>query len=541
MIVSCENCQTHFKIPDEKIPEGGSYARCSNCKITFWLSKEGARFELNNAESSVSSMQQTGYQQPASQPSNISASPDLAPGRTQSFPDLAKVSQSNSPEGENISLFNDAASNFPRDQSWLDFRSISADKKPNEAAQADDNWFDSPGVNISDDAFGAGVDAFASNDAFAAAPGFSQEQLKGFPQIEETAPPPPNKLKDSWLDLPTLPANAAVAIVQDNQQEEEEEEELFPREDSSILNIPDLPTSGKGSALGTPSKRPLPGQEANQQDTQSPKDIARFNFLTPERKSEQNTLYQVVPLTIRGSIMCAMLLASILFWHNHTTASYKGHQAPETDAWVQLKYVFGNSTYYPDAWHFFEVKSRLLSSSSSEKPKGKRIYLIQGKIKNTAESRQLEPDLLLRGAAPDHPILLKGLRCCAKYTLKQIAKLKTKQQSINRYKINLPTPHRRWIEPGESKFFQLVWISKKPLEKFWLTYKQAPPLKAPKRKAKKRKLKKLIKKAAKPSPRKGLKKKSRYKRKKRRYKRKKRRYKKRKKRRRKSSKKRKTK
>ena len=35
MIVKCENCQTRFKIPDEKVTEKGVKVRCTKCQHTF--------------------------------------------------------------------------------------------------------------------------------------------------------------------------------------------------------------------------------------------------------------------------------------------------------------------------------------------------------------------------------------------------------------------------------------------------------------------------------------------------------------------------
>lgn len=37
MIVRCQECQTRFKIPAEKLPPGGTLVRCSKCSSTFWL------------------------------------------------------------------------------------------------------------------------------------------------------------------------------------------------------------------------------------------------------------------------------------------------------------------------------------------------------------------------------------------------------------------------------------------------------------------------------------------------------------------------
>jgi len=41
MIVKCENCQTRFKIPDEKVTEKGVKVRCTKCAHTFRV-KRGA-------------------------------------------------------------------------------------------------------------------------------------------------------------------------------------------------------------------------------------------------------------------------------------------------------------------------------------------------------------------------------------------------------------------------------------------------------------------------------------------------------------------
>ena len=42
MIVKCENCQTKFKVSDEKISEQGTLVRCSKCEQTFEVVRSGA-------------------------------------------------------------------------------------------------------------------------------------------------------------------------------------------------------------------------------------------------------------------------------------------------------------------------------------------------------------------------------------------------------------------------------------------------------------------------------------------------------------------
>src|SRR6185369_16461790 len=41
MIVKCENCQTRFKIPDDKVTDKGVKVRCTKCSHTFRV-KRGA-------------------------------------------------------------------------------------------------------------------------------------------------------------------------------------------------------------------------------------------------------------------------------------------------------------------------------------------------------------------------------------------------------------------------------------------------------------------------------------------------------------------
>ncbi|NPC75606.1 paraquat-inducible protein A, partial [Corallococcus exiguus] len=42
MIVQCEQCQTRFKIPDEKVTEKGVKVRCTKCQNTFRVAREPA-------------------------------------------------------------------------------------------------------------------------------------------------------------------------------------------------------------------------------------------------------------------------------------------------------------------------------------------------------------------------------------------------------------------------------------------------------------------------------------------------------------------
>src|SRR5687768_7387579 len=41
MIVKCEQCQTRFKIPDEKVTEKGVKVRCTKCQHTFRVKRDG--------------------------------------------------------------------------------------------------------------------------------------------------------------------------------------------------------------------------------------------------------------------------------------------------------------------------------------------------------------------------------------------------------------------------------------------------------------------------------------------------------------------
>ena len=42
MIVKCEQCQTRFKIPDEKVSEKGVKVRCTKCQHTFRVTRPAA-------------------------------------------------------------------------------------------------------------------------------------------------------------------------------------------------------------------------------------------------------------------------------------------------------------------------------------------------------------------------------------------------------------------------------------------------------------------------------------------------------------------
>src|SRR5215469_1602744 len=39
MIIKCENCQTKFKVADEKISDQGTLVRCSKCEQTFEVAR----------------------------------------------------------------------------------------------------------------------------------------------------------------------------------------------------------------------------------------------------------------------------------------------------------------------------------------------------------------------------------------------------------------------------------------------------------------------------------------------------------------------
>src|SRR4051794_10836582 len=41
MIVKCEQCQTRFKIPDDKVTDKGVKVRCTKCQHTFRVKRDG--------------------------------------------------------------------------------------------------------------------------------------------------------------------------------------------------------------------------------------------------------------------------------------------------------------------------------------------------------------------------------------------------------------------------------------------------------------------------------------------------------------------
>src|SRR4051812_48312206 len=42
MIVKCEQCQTRFKIPDDKVTDKGVKVRCTKCQHTFRVKRDGS-------------------------------------------------------------------------------------------------------------------------------------------------------------------------------------------------------------------------------------------------------------------------------------------------------------------------------------------------------------------------------------------------------------------------------------------------------------------------------------------------------------------
>src|SRR5690349_1634501 len=55
MIVKCENCQTRFKIPDDKVTEKGVKVRCTKCSHTFRVKRgaDGSALIVPSAPSAV--------------------------------------------------------------------------------------------------------------------------------------------------------------------------------------------------------------------------------------------------------------------------------------------------------------------------------------------------------------------------------------------------------------------------------------------------------------------------------------------------------
>ena len=76
MIVKCEQCQTRFKIPDDKVTDKGVKVRCTKCGNTFRVGKDGAAIP------------------PGSSPSSVAAA---APPQTQTFPVAPAISPVSSP------------------------------------------------------------------------------------------------------------------------------------------------------------------------------------------------------------------------------------------------------------------------------------------------------------------------------------------------------------------------------------------------------------------------------------------------------------
>ncbi|MBL9038958.1 MAG: zinc-ribbon domain-containing protein [Archangium sp.] len=78
MIVKCEQCQTRFKIPDEKVTEKGVKVRCTKCGHTFRVAKESSADAATGQIPALQTSTQVAYVPPGSSDTVLTVRPPPA-------------------------------------------------------------------------------------------------------------------------------------------------------------------------------------------------------------------------------------------------------------------------------------------------------------------------------------------------------------------------------------------------------------------------------------------------------------------------------
>jgi predicted Zn finger-like uncharacterized protein len=357
MIVTCDNCHTKFRVPDNRIPAEGTHVRCSKCHTTFWFEPEvPAHSAPTGVEVHIPTSREQRRQERAQDPNNDSwfelptinhPAPPGAAGLALDSLGPQEPQQSEKHEmqfrdswwgtnsldmlmQESAEQGNDLSHMFPKDNQ--------PPTPPDATAQAAESSI------FGDD---LGLEDLATTSHFD----------PSYPELNRKRP------EDVKLEVPGAPKPQAPRPQIRLQQQ----------------SSPDIDQAALASV-----RQP-----------------AEFLLLDTSQQKEE-LLYSAIPTAIRTALLVFLLLLFSGLW----TYVDQGRTNNQPFTWKALKQTFfGNSSY----WRLEGLHIRQIHVGQQN------VLAVSGSLKNTSEQPQSTPDLTLYGFGDQQGLVKARFACCHTY------------------------------------------------------------------------------------------------------------------------------
>ena len=415
MIVRCSDCQTSFRVPDDKIPATGTMVRCSKCHCTFWLDPREQR-EINEQQGIIQN--QNNWTDP---------------------PDPFTPMPAKPPSSQNKKL-------APLADSWLDFPVVTEETLANLNLSPQN-----PPQSPNNDDYQE--DPFSTPPV---SPAANSQINENVPQAQVPEELPTGIFHDIDLGLKEEGTEQSSPFT----PPEEIDEELSFQFESSP-NIPSSPPEHP-SILGDAVEQKQPIASTSHSSHSSHYSPPRESisapakielFLTDRKQTQRQFWYTTIPLVVKGFILLLLFVCSVWLWISLSNGNFS---AKNINANILLETFLTPKT----SWTFHDVKIQTFPI----KGKKQRLMLVQGNIKNKSQQRQQTPKLKLLSLNPHSTTLLKSVPCCAIFNPLQLSHIRNFAHIQRLYGLyHQRYPYKRWIEINESKKFHLLWLLKSPI------------------------------------------------------------------------------
>lgn len=426
MIISCPNCQTRFRVPDERIPDDGTHVRCSKCQTTFWFVPDEAPL-------------------------------GAGPGVDIRIPDRPAQLPSQTPP------------NDPAADSWFELPTLNHPAPPNTSGLAldmlgkqDQEPSQKHDMQFRDSWWGTN-----SLDML------MQEQGMEFElPVEDPNSGPSTLLDDHEPGEDSILGNVLEDLSTTSHFDPSYPDLASKRPQDIKLEVPSRHNSSP-SPLSAPSQPVLKIEAPKAVDRAalaSVRQPAEF-LLMDTTQQRKDLLYTAVPGVTRAVILLALLFFFASLW----TLIDKDSQASTKGLSLQTmqRTFFGSAS----TWRVQQVKIQQL-------PIAKRTLIrVTGQLLNSSEKARKAPDLLLTTS----DTRIHRFPCCKHIPISKARALRT-PRNIKNFFVDHYTK-RPTIPPGKSRLFTVLLVPSKPIHNLQIGTKPAlatPPKrsKAPKRRVK---------------------------------------------------------
>ncbi|MBK05770.1 MAG: hypothetical protein CL920_05675 [Deltaproteobacteria bacterium] len=409
MIVRCEECETRFRVPDDKIPPQGTLVKCSKCASTFWVTPEAP-------------------QTPAAPRKGPSSPKDSWFGTT---PLEAPSPTTKAPTSKGVD---------PGRDSWFDVPKFT-ENGVQSAALSDDPFQLQQGSPFVAQGPGANMPIPADSDGPSAL-SLALDVMETQSGPSANVDPAPHSAQHKTSSPSSY---QQTGVIDEDLAFDFEESEPSPAvQPTAATSIP---------ATSAPSSQYQPSSPA--EFGTAPRIEL---FLTDKKQQRRQLLYTAGPIGVRSVMLLLMFMFSVWLWSSLSRGSFSLSNLSVT----AVKRVF-LATDGP--WALRDVHLHTIPT----KNKRKRLLVIRGKLKNTDKTRHKEPDLQLKTLEARPKTLIKRTRCCALFTTLQLSRVKNKGHVKRLYRLfQSKQSYRRWIESGEQREFHIIYMLNSPIQRIEL-------------------------------------------------------------------------